>query len=135
MMFVLRQVCLAGLLLMLFGGSAHAEYADVVLNRTAEKNGMRPVIFPHWFHRLRFTCNVCHNETGFKLKAGSNDITMGAIVEGRFCGMCHNGEIAWTPDHCHRCHSGQPGLKAGFYNGHSAGGPSRNWQSDKQRVR
>lgn len=114
---------------------AHAEYGDVVLNKTAELNGMRPVVFPHWFHRLRFTCNVCHNDEGFKLKAGSNDISMASIVDGKFCGMCHNGEIAWSPEHCHRCHSGIFGLKGGFYNGHSAGGPTRNWQLDKKRVR
>src|SRR5210317_2547987 len=73
-----------------------AEYADVVLNRTAEKNDMRPVIFPHWFHRIRFRCKVCHHELGFEMRAGANEITMGEIIEGRFCGMCHNGEIAWS---------------------------------------
>ncbi|MES9909805.1 MAG: hypothetical protein ABW150_15060 [Candidatus Thiodiazotropha sp.] len=44
---------------------AGAEYADVILNRYAEQEGMRPVIFPHWFHRIRFRCKVCHNELGF----------------------------------------------------------------------
>ena len=86
---------------------AHGEYADVVLNKYSDKAGMRPVVFPHWFHRLRFTCNVCHNETGFKMRAGSNDITMADIIDGKFCGMCHNNEIAWSPEHCSRCHSGQ----------------------------
>lgn len=114
---------------------AHGEYADVVLNRHADQEGMRPVIFPHWFHRLRFACNVCHPEI-FKMRAGSNDVTMAGIIEGKFCGKCHNGEIAWSPDHCHRCHSGYPGLGAGFYNGHSAGGPSPNWGAgDRKRRR
>ena len=103
---------------------AHGEYADVVINNRAEQEGMRPVIFPHWFHRLRFTCNVCHPDI-FRMKAGSNDIKMEDIIEGRFCGKCHNGEIAWSVDNCHRCHSGLPGLEGGFYNGHSAGGPSQ----------
>ena len=105
---------------------AHSEYGDVVLNRHADQEGMRPVIFPHWAHRIRFACNVCHSEI-FKMRAGSNDISMAAIIEGRFCGKCHNGEIAWSVDNCHRCHSGLPGLGPGFYNGHSAGGPSPNW--------
>lgn len=109
-----------------FTPMAHGEYADVVLNRYADNAGMRPVIFPHWFHRLRFTCNVCHPEI-FNMRAGSNNITMAAIIEGKFCGKCHNGEIAWSVDNCHRCHSGLPGLAGGFYNGHSAGGPSPNW--------
>jgi c(7)-type cytochrome triheme protein len=110
---------------------AHAEYADVVINNRAEQEGMRPVIFPHWFHRLRFTCNVCHPEI-FKMRAGSNDIKMEDIIEGRFCGKCHNGEIAWSADNCHRCHSGLPGLGGGFYNGHAAGGPTLT-RTGKQR--
>ena len=102
---------------------ARGEYGDVVLNRYAEKEGMRPVVFPHWFHRLRFTCNVCHNESGFKMRAGSNDITMADIVDGKFCGMCHNNEIAWSPEYCDRCHSGLRGLAGGFYGSQLPGGP------------
>ena len=94
---------------------ARGEYGDVVLNRYSDKAGMRPVVFPHWFHRLRFTCNVCHNEAGFKMRAGSNDISMADIIDGKFCGMCHNGQIAWSPEYCYRCHSGYPGLAGGFY--------------------
>jgi len=112
--------------------TAHAEYADVVINNRAEQEGMRPVIFPHWFHRLRFTCNVCHPDI-FKMRAGSNDIKMADLVEGRFCGKCHNGEIAWSVDNCHRCHSGLPGLSGGFYNGHGAGGPTLNRIGKKRR--
>lgn len=109
----------------LAASSAEAEYGDVVLNRQAEKEGVRPVIYPHWFHRLRFTCNVCHNEKGFKMRAGSNDITMEDIVDGRFCGMCHNNEIAWGPENCDRCHSGKPGLSGGIQGGNETGGPGR----------
>jgi len=39
-----------------------AEYADLTLNRYAEQAGMPPVVFPHWFHRIRFKCKVCHEE-------------------------------------------------------------------------
>ena len=102
---------------------AQGEYGDVVLNKRAGKEGMRPVVFPHWFHRLRFTCNVCHNENGFKMRAGSNDITMADIVDGKFCGMCHNNEIAWSAEYCNRCHSGLPGLEGGFYSSQFPEGP------------
>jgi c(7)-type cytochrome triheme protein len=91
-----------------------AEYADVVLNRRAEKEGVRPVVFPHWFHRIRFRCKVCHAELGFKMRVGSNDFTMADIVDGRFCGACHNGDIAWAPDKCELCHSGTRGLPTGI---------------------
>lgn len=104
---------------------AVAEYADVVINRNAEKNGMRPVVFPHWFHRIRFRCKVCHAELGFKMRAGSNIITMADIIDGRFCGACHNNEIAWSPERCDLCHSGRPGLPSGIVGGNETGGPGR----------
>jgi len=104
---------------------AGAEYGDVVINRQAEKNGMRPVVFPHWFHRIRFRCKVCHAELGFKMRAGSNPITMTDIIEGRFCGACHNNDIAWSPENCDLCHSGRPGLPTGVFGGHETSGPGR----------
>lgn len=104
---------------------AAAEYGDVILNRNAEENGMRPVIFPHWFHRIRFRCRVCHTELGFNMRAGSNDITMGKIISGEYCGGCHNGEIAWSPENCDMCHSGKPGLETRIMGGHSTTGPGK----------
>jgi len=104
---------------------AQAEYADVVLNRYSEKEGMRPVVFPHWFHRIRFRCKVCHFELGFKMRAGANEVKMNDIIEGRFCGMCHNGEIAWAPENCDLCHSGKRGLPPGIFGGHETLGPGR----------
>jgi c(7)-type cytochrome triheme protein len=116
---------IALLLVSLAGASfdASAEYGDVVLNKRAEQEGVRPVVFPHWFHRVRFRCNVCHQELGFKMRAGSNDVTMKDIVDGKFCGMCHNGEIAWNTERCDLCHSGKAGLKSGIYGGHRSTGP------------
>ena len=102
-----------------------AEYADVVLDRASSRNGMRPVVFPHWFHRIRFRCKVCHSELGFKMRAGANAIQMNDIIEGRFCGMCHNGRIAWTPDRCDLCHSGKPGVAPGIYGASETKGPGK----------
>jgi c(7)-type cytochrome triheme protein len=112
-------------LLLVGAAEVEAEYGDVVINRQAEKNGMRPVIFPHWFHRIRFRCKVCHAELGFKMRAGSNPITMTDIIEGRFCGACHNNDIAWSPENCDLCHSGKPGLPTGVFGGHETSGPGR----------
>ena len=95
--------------------SAQAEYADVVINNYADAEGMRPAVFPHWFHRIRFRCKVCHADLGFKFKAGGNKITMAKIIEGRFCGACHNGEIAWSVENCAMCHSGIPGTPTHFH--------------------
>ncbi len=102
---------------------ASSEYGDVVLNRQAEKQGMRPVIFSHWFHRIRFRCKVCHTELGFKMRAGANEITMATIIRGEYCGACHNGKIAWPVQQCGLCHSGRPGLESGIIGGHQTGGP------------
>lgn len=95
---------------------ARAEYGDVVMNNYSDKAGMRPAVFPHWFHRIRFTCKVCHADLGFKFKAGGNEITMGKIIDGQFCGACHNGEIAWSVENCNMCHSGIAGTPTQFHN-------------------
>ncbi len=118
-------VVLAAMFLALIAMPAQSEYADVVLNRFSEKEGMRPVVFPHWFHRIRFRCKVCHSELGFKMRAGANEVRMTDIIEGRFCGMCHDGQIAWAADNCDLCHSGKPGLPPGIFGGHETSGPGR----------
>ncbi len=87
---------------------AEAEYGDVVINEYSDDAGMRPVVFPHWFHRIRFRCKVCHGDLGFAFKAGGNDIDMVKIIDGQYCGACHDGDIAWSIENCELCHSGQP---------------------------
>lgn len=110
---------------LLVPSAARAEYGDVILNKRAEKQGMRPVIFPHWFHRIRFKCNVCHSEIGFAMRAGADDILMADIIDGKFCGACHNNQVAWGPENCHLCHSGLPGLRSGIRGGSTTGGPGK----------
>jgi c(7)-type cytochrome triheme protein len=92
-------------------GPSRAEYGDVVINNFSDESGMRPVVFPHWFHRIRFRCKVCHADLGFKFKAGGNDISMLKIIDGEYCGACHNGNIAWSVENCNLCHSGKSGTK------------------------
>lgn len=111
--------------LVLLAPAVEGEYGDVVLNKRSEANGVRPVIFSHWFHRIRYRCKVCHTELGFKMRAGANDITMAEIIEGKYCGTCHNGQIAWSTVNCVLCHSGKAGLKSGIRGGHSTLGPGR----------
>lgn len=118
-------VVLLALLTLLVPSPVHAEYGDVVFNKRSEKAGMRPVIFQHWVHRIRFKCNVCHSEIGFAMRAGTNDIRMTDIIDGKFCGACHNKQIAWGPENCHLCHSGLPGLKSGIHGGNTTGGPGK----------
>ena len=88
---------------------ARAEYGDVVINNYSDAAGVRPAVFPHWFHRVRFRCKVCHSDLGFKFKAGGNQINMLKIIDGQFCGACHNGQVAWSVENCDLCHTGKPG--------------------------
>jgi len=122
---LLVMVCICVLFTLLAPSLALAEYGDVILNKRAEKSGMRPVIFPHWFHRIRFNCTVCHTEVGFKMRAGANDMTMADIKNGKFCGACHNNQIAWGPEKCNLCHSGLPGLQSGIRGGDKTDGPGK----------
>jgi len=85
------------------------EYADIYMDLTRdsmEKAGVKAVVFPHWFHRIRFKCKVCH-ENIFIMKKGFNNISMRRIMEGEVCGVCHNGQIAWEALYCERCHSAE----------------------------
>lgn len=115
----MKKTVFTGVLLLIFGAlflvdkgfveEASAEYGDVVINNYSDAAGMRPVVFPHWFHRIRFRCKVCHADLGFKFEAGGNQIDMLKIVDGEFCGACHNGDIAWSVENCDLCHSANKG--------------------------
>ena len=96
-------------LVLMISPLSHAEYGDVVINNYSDEAGMRPVIFPHWFHRVRFRCKVCHADLGFKFQAGGNEINMLKIIDGEYCGACHDGELAWSVENCNLCHSAKPG--------------------------
>jgi len=66
-----------------------------------------PAVFSHWKHRVKFKCFVCHSkEVGFDMKADSNPVTMAAINDGKYCGACHTGTIAFgvSFETCARCH-------------------------------
>ncbi len=96
-------------LMMTVAHEIKAEYGDIIINNYSDEAGMNPVVFPHWFHRIRFRCKVCHTDIGFKFKAGGNDIDMLKIIDGQYCGACHNGEVAWPVENCNLCHTGNPG--------------------------
>lgn len=84
---------------------------DVTLPRVggdAATKGIPPAVFPHLPHRLLFRCYVCHDRL-FHMKRGADSITMDKIVDGKFCGACHNGRVAFgvTFADCARCHRGK----------------------------
>ena len=89
---------------------AYAEFGDIVLNETSKAAGMNPVIFPHWVHRMQYSCRACHDSLGFKMKVGTSGITMQKIFAGEYCAVCHNGKTAFATTQCMLCHSGKKGL-------------------------
>ena len=54
---------------------------------------------------------TCHADLGIKFKAGGNEIDMVKVIDGEYCGACHNGNIAWPVENCNLCHSGKPNTK------------------------
>ena len=104
-MRVLAQLSLAFLVSGLLVTSTLAVEGDITFKRKGGEAGTPPAVFPHWFHRIRYKCYACHPSV-FEMKAGANAINMDAIREGKFCGTCHNGKIAWEVgfDTCSRCH-------------------------------
>lgn len=86
-------------------GTAQAADGDVKLKRSDPEAGLPPAVFPHWKHRIRFTCYACHPGL-FEMKAGAMAMTMDALMAGKACGVCHNGTTAWAIDFetCNRCH-------------------------------
>ena len=83
-----------------------AEIGDIVFARkTPGTEDIPPAIFPHFLHRMQFKCHVCHDAITV-MKVGGNAITMDAIQEGKFCGVCHDGKTAFqaTFQACARCH-------------------------------
>ncbi len=87
------------------------KYGNLLINRTSEKNHVKPASFSHWMHRRKHTCRVCHFELEFNMKAGTTEITEEANRAGRYCGACHDGKTLFghAEPHCGRCHNGDKG--------------------------
>ena len=78
----------------------HSVDFDVIFKNTAS---MPYVRFPHLPHTQWLTCKNCHPAI-FLPQRGGNFVTMAAIMEGEYCGVCH-GKVAFPPMECNRCHS------------------------------
>lgn len=80
---------------------------DLVMARADEDaqgaGAYPPSVFPHWVHRVRYTCDSCHPEP-FPARAGETLLTMESMANGQYCGACHNGEAAFNTLECDRCH-------------------------------
>jgi c(7)-type cytochrome triheme protein len=86
----------------------HGLYGDLLLERKGGSSEIPPAVFSHAIHRIRYRCAACHPAV-FGLKRGSGAMSMKEIQEGRACGVCHNGKIAWGVNFetCPICHRDQ----------------------------
>lgn len=74
---------------------------DIIFTNTGS---MPHVRFPHQEHTEWLTCANCHPLI-FIPEKGGNPISMSAIIQGEYCGVCH-GKVAFPPTmNCGRCHS------------------------------
>lgn len=93
------------------------EYGTTLINNGSTANEIAAVEFPHWLHRSKYTCRLCHVDVGFAMIAGETGITEDDNEHGLYCGACHDGTIAFGPkeakmkkdepaqENCIRCHS------------------------------
>lgn len=72
------------------------------------------VIFSHADHLKKgMVCSSCHPGL-FEMKALAvqerDDFTMASLYQGKYCGACHTGNLAFASDsQCARCHIGVKG--------------------------
>lgn len=81
-------------------GDVRRRTTDVIMPETA---GMAMVRFPHRIHTAWLDCSSCHDSL-FEQEAGATDVSMGMILRGEKCGVCH-GAVSFPLTECSRCHS------------------------------
>ena len=94
-----------------------SKYGNVLITRQTGDLVTPTVSFSHWSHRTRYTCRVCHFELEFAMQVNATEITEQDNRAGKYCGTCHNGEIAFghTKENCVYCHNfGMDGSKDRF---------------------
>ena len=81
---------------------------DIVFKRSGANvasQDISPATFPHLAHRVVFRCYACHDSL-FPMQHEPKPVTMAQMKDGKQCGACHNGRVAFgvTMDTCARCH-------------------------------
>lgn len=85
------------------GDTDEGKTSDDDIELSTSGKPKRMVIFSHKVHTQWLTCNNCHNKI-FKREAGSAKITMDAIDDGKYCGVCHDKVAMAQPSGCKGCH-------------------------------
>jgi c(7)-type cytochrome triheme protein len=64
---------------------------------------MPDIIFSHDKHAIWNGCELCHPQI-YGVKAGSTQVEMQEIFDGKYCGACH-GKVAFMNLDCQLCHT------------------------------
>ncbi len=98
------------------GGEAEEE-ADYPTEPIIFTKPLKAVLFDHRLHveEAGLSCEDCHDEV-FEMEAGSTqeneDFTMESLYQGKYCGVCHDGESAFASNtRCATCHIGVMGYQ------------------------
>lgn len=65
--------------------------------------GVGNVVFSHRFHTGLFKCDTCHPSL-FAMKKTEDRMSMADMNKEKFCGGCHNGNVATSVSECGKCH-------------------------------
>ncbi|MDD3802657.1 c(7)-type cytochrome triheme domain-containing protein [Desulfuromonas thiophila] len=102
----MKAAFLTSLLLVLLGASV-ALAVPAGKSLTFDKGAPGVVTFDGALHnKAAKSCRECHNPEVFpQMKQGAVTIKMKEIYAGKQCGICHNGERAFSAKgNCQRCH-------------------------------
>lgn len=93
------------------GAAAAADYPEAPIIYDKPVKG---VIFPHKIHVEKgMACDMCHNrlfEQQAKKAQENKDFVMESLYQGKYCGACHNGSLAFASNtRCATCHIGVKG--------------------------
>lgn len=115
LLFLLVFLGVAGLLLKFGAVTAQAEDTQEHGGDIIYTKPVKAVIFSHKAHTedLGLQCGWCHDKV-FEMEAlhmqKEADFDMNSLCNERYCGTCHNGDIAFsTTTQCARCHIGIKG--------------------------
>jgi len=105
---IIALICLLGITINHSAAAApdNIDFGDIIFQDKGADKDLPSSHFPHWKHRIRYRCYVCHEKI-FKMKIGSNNMSMKRFKQGELCGECHNGKEAYKieADTCKRCHN------------------------------
>jgi len=72
-------------------------------NELTYKVDIGNVAFSHLFHTAAFSCDNCHPGL-FSMQKTAGRMTMDDMNGGKFCGSCHDGNVASSVADCEKCH-------------------------------